>query len=441
VAGLAVGERSDDPGLAVRERSVAGLAVRERSVAGLAVGERSDDPGLAVREPLIPGRSEVRSPLRPPAGRAGASSQDRRPVPEGARRSRPWSGRVLGPRSKPALPGPSSVRRGPSPRKVPVPGPLLRAPAPNGRPPFRLVPSVPGRPEVRRAPSPNDRPAAGRDPSRAAGRAVRRAPSAAAGRALPSGASGRAGRRALSLVTGRDARQVPSPRRAVVSPRARSGDDVRVVRRGPLAAGARGARRALSSAAALSRPVASRSVLSRPAPSRAVLSRPVVSWPAPSRPVPRRSPPPRSVRGSCPARVADVRPRPYAVVPLVPVGRGRLGLFAVPDVVRAVFGMPRPPPVRPPPAPRPLGVSRPSATPTNLQHPYHSTQTNEEGRSTTSGATLFKHVRRRPTLPRGPPRSTIGAEGLNFRVRNGTGCFPFAITAETLLRCHRPRGA
>ena len=49
-----------------------------------------------------------------------------------------------------------------------------------------------------------------------------------------------------------------------------------------------------------------------------------------------------------------------------------------------------------------------------------------------------KHVRRRPTLPRGPPRSTIGAEGLNFRVRNGTGCFPFAITAETLLRCHRP---
>jgi hypothetical protein len=68
----------------------------------------------------------------------------------------------------------------------------------------------------------------------------------------------------------------------------------------------------------------------------------------------------------------------------------------------------------------------------------NTTQTSEEGRSTISGATLFKHVRRRPTLPRGPPRSTIGAEGLNFRVRNGTGCFPFAITAETLLRCHRP---
>ena len=69
--------------------------------------------------------------------------------------------------------------------------------------------------------------------------------------------------------------------------------------------------------------------------------------------------------------------------------------------------------------------------------PAHSIRTNEEGRSTISGATLFKNVRQRPTLPRGPPRSTIGAEGLNFRVRNGTGCFPFAITAETLLRCHR----
>jgi hypothetical protein len=368
--GLGVGERSDDPGLGVGERSDdPGLAVRERSVAGLAVGERSDDPGLAVRERLTPGRSEVRSPLRPPAGRAAASSQDRRPVPAGARRSRPWPGRVRGPRSKPALPspGPSSVRRGPSPRNVPVLGPVLRAPAPNGRPPLRLVPSVPARPEVRRAPSPNDRPTPGRDPSRAGGRAVRRAPSAAAGRAVPSGAAGRAGRRAPSLAAGRDARRVPSPPRAVVSPLARSGDDVRVVRRGPPSAGVRGARRAPSGAAP-SRPVLSRPVLSRP-----VLSRPVVSWPARSRPVPRRSPPPRPVRCSCPARPAAVRPRPYAVVPLVPpvpVGRGRLGLFAVPDVVRAVFGMPRPPPVRPlPPAPRPLGVPRSSATPTNLQHP------------------------------------------------------------------------
>src|SRR5215213_2845704 len=41
-------------------------------------------------------------------------------------------------------------------------------------------------------------------------------------------------------------------------------------------------------------------------------------------------------------------------------------------------------------------------------------------------------VRRRPSLPHGPPCSTIGAERLNFRVRNGTGCFPNAMITETL---------
>ena len=43
-------------------------------------------------------------------------------------------------------------------------------------------------------------------------------------------------------------------------------------------------------------------------------------------------------------------------------------------------------------------------------------------------------VRRRPTLPRSGPRSTIGAERLSFRVRDGTGRFPLAMVAETLLR-------
>ena len=45
---------------------------------------------------------------------------------------------------------------------------------------------------------------------------------------------------------------------------------------------------------------------------------------------------------------------------------------------------------------------------------------------------LRRNVRRCPTLPRGLPRSTIGAEGLNFRVRDGTGCFPLAMAAATL---------
>ena len=47
---------------------------------------------------------------------------------------------------------------------------------------------------------------------------------------------------------------------------------------------------------------------------------------------------------------------------------------------------------------------------------------------------LGKNVRLRPTLPHRHQCSTIGAEGLSFRVRNGAGRFPFAMTAETLWR-------
>jgi hypothetical protein len=45
------------------------------------------------------------------------------------------------------------------------------------------------------------------------------------------------------------------------------------------------------------------------------------------------------------------------------------------------------------------------------------------------GGPLYE-IRRRPTLPRSLPRSTIGAEKLNCRVRDGNGCFLFAITTE-----------
>ena len=47
----------------------------------------------------------------------------------------------------------------------------------------------------------------------------------------------------------------------------------------------------------------------------------------------------------------------------------------------------------------------------------------------------YKEVRRCPTLPQGPPCSTIGAESLSFRVRNVTGRFPLAMAAETLETC------
>ncbi len=40
--------------------------------------------------------------------------------------------------------------------------------------------------------------------------------------------------------------------------------------------------------------------------------------------------------------------------------------------------------------------------------------------------------RRRPTLPPRLQGSTIGAGGLNFRVRNGTGCLPSAVATETV---------
>ena len=48
-------------------------------------------------------------------------------------------------------------------------------------------------------------------------------------------------------------------------------------------------------------------------------------------------------------------------------------------------------------------------------------------------AICLKEVRRCPTLPQGPPCSTIGAVRLSFRVRNVTGRFPHAMAAETLL--------
>src|SRR5690606_22341646 len=44
--------------------------------------------------------------------------------------------------------------------------------------------------------------------------------------------------------------------------------------------------------------------------------------------------------------------------------------------------------------------------------------------------------RRRPTLPHSLGCSTIGAGGLSFRVRNGSGRFPTAMAAVTLFNCH-----
>ena len=45
----------------------------------------------------------------------------------------------------------------------------------------------------------------------------------------------------------------------------------------------------------------------------------------------------------------------------------------------------------------------------------------------------IKIFRQRPTLPLSLPSSTIGAKELNFRVRDGNGCFLFAIATEKSL--------
>ena len=96
-------------------------------------------------------------------------------------------------------------------------------------------------------------------------------------------------------------------------------------------------------------------------------------------------------------------------------------------------------------------ISRQRATPVGAlgphPHPKEIAQTNPElgplvrgpcrratERATRVGWLFLNDVRRRPTLPHPGECSTIGAEGLSFRVRNGTGRFPFAMTAVTLWR-------
>ena len=46
------------------------------------------------------------------------------------------------------------------------------------------------------------------------------------------------------------------------------------------------------------------------------------------------------------------------------------------------------------------------------------------------GPRSLEEIRRRPTLPGSLLPSTIGAGGLNFRVRNGNGCDPTAMATE-----------
>src|SRR5438552_4867277 len=58
-----------------------------------------------------------------------------------------------------------------------------------------------------------------------------------------------------------------------------------------------------------------------------------------------------------------------------------------------------------------------------------------EKRRAARGRLFFTMFRQRPTLPPRLQGSTIGAGGLNFRVRDGTGCLPSAIATETVSSC------
>ena len=49
-------------------------------------------------------------------------------------------------------------------------------------------------------------------------------------------------------------------------------------------------------------------------------------------------------------------------------------------------------------------------------------------------ARAFQTSRQRPTLPRSLPRSTIGSEGLNGRVRNGNGWSPLDMATGNSIR-------
>ena len=52
--------------------------------------------------------------------------------------------------------------------------------------------------------------------------------------------------------------------------------------------------------------------------------------------------------------------------------------------------------------------------------------------------TFTMYVRRRPTIPQTLGCSTIGAERLNFRVRYGTGCFPFRYGRRNSFNLSKP---
>ena len=103
----------------------------------------------------------------------------------------------------------------------------------------------------------------------------------------------------------------------------------------------------------------------------------------------------------------------------------------------------------PPSQPIDIGISRyrsMSRSPTPLSRPAESTDglfdrrrlhSRKTAKTPPEGGVFTLEIRRRPTLPGGLPPSTIGAGGLNFRVRNGNGCGPTAMATEIFVKGDR----
>ena len=109
-------------------------------------------------------------------------------------------------------------------------------------------------------------------------------------------------------------------------------------------------------------------------------------------------------------------------------------------VTVAVLDGPRPQPHFPSPrVDTPFGAQRYSYRARKWRRGHQITGGPCQKRPPGWAASTQMYVRRRPTLPQPLGCSTIGAERLNFRVRYGTGCFPFAMAAVTLSTSSHPR--
>src|SRR4051794_7031603 len=78
------------------------------------------------------------------------------------------------------------------------------------------------------------------------------------------------------------------------------------------------------------------------------------------------------------------------------------------------------------------GADRTAVDPPPRRTPRREQAPPERRRAALSDDPFVLIKRRRPTLPGPCEPSTIGAERLNFSVRNGKRCFPLAIATERL---------